>query len=448
MRQEFIKRNLGRASFGILLLWFSYFFYTGDFSIEYGQIYEVLESDYDIDISAMHDQQNREHNEGVLDREETIPDYLIPPPPHIPIDFAPIKIAPIGAMPKQQPPKPYQQVQIVKKQELQKSENKSTEPQIDKPSRDSFTNCKPGQKYSDVEPYVNKNWMLELSRDKYSAKEMHELLIHRLSEEEKDDWICKIFGTRLEEQEQENKEEEVKISFHYKGNFLKEYLKDDSFDENLVRYKVKGFGHKMCGNCVFTAKNEEADALIIDNGPLLQYQKSFKTDIAPPSVKNRNLSQYWVFANYESASKNVEEQAFLMPEELDGGFNMTYSYRRDSDIVRDFGSTQNILRDFYFDWVTGDSLNQTDIQIMAKLIGNKNQLKGKADTQQLHTVWHLANCNDTLGSRYGKEMIEAGLEAHLNTEGACFKNDRESKPRTFDSIVRDRVQNHFTFTLK
>jgi len=301
-----------------------------------------------------------------------------------------------------------------------------------------------------VQPFVNKNWMLELSRDKYSAKEMHEILIRQLSEEEKDDWICKIFGTRLEEQK--NKEEEVKIAFHYKGNFLEKYLKDDSFDTNIEKNKVKGYGHNMCGNCVFTMNDEEADVLIIDNERLLEYRKSSHSyfgpgdtdldqNLAPPSIKDRNLSQYWVFANYESASKNVENQALLMPEELDGAFNMTYSYRRDSDIVRGFGSTQNILRDFYFDWVTGDSLNQTDIQILAKLIGNKNGLKGKVETQQLHTLWHLSNCNDTLGAaarwRYGKEMIKAGLEVHLKREGACFKNLLDNETRTFDSIVKE-----------
>ena len=132
-------------------------------------------------------------------------------------------------------------------------------------SRDPQTHCRPGQKYSDIHPSINQNWQLNLSREKLTAEEMHEKLIHRLSEEEKQDWICKIFGDRLTEQP--NKDEEVSIAHFYQGGRGEEkQMKDKSFKEDDEKFGVKGYGYRMCGNCVFTKDRVNADVLVVDNG--------------------------------------------------------------------------------------------------------------------------------------------------------------------------------------
>jgi len=52
-----------------------------------------------------------------------------------------------------------------------------------------------------------------------------------------------------------------------------------------------------------------------------------------PDTQNRNNSQFWVFHNKESAIKQSRLPA-LFPQLYDSAFNLTITYRRDSDVVR------------------------------------------------------------------------------------------------------------------
>jgi len=56
-------------------------------------------------------------------------------------------------------------------------------------------------------------------------------------------------------------------------------------------------------------------------------------------MENRNLSQFWIFQNKESAIKG-SAQLGLMPKDIDASFNMTTTYRRDSDATRHFGDAE------------------------------------------------------------------------------------------------------------
>ena len=305
--------------------------------------------------------------------------------------------------------------------------------------RDPLTHCKPGQRYSDVKHYINQNWELNFSRETLTAEEMHDILIHKMTSEEKDDWICKTFGERLEEQE--NKEDQVAIAWFYQnGRNYEKPFESTIFKEDNEEYGEKGYGHKVCGNCVFTNDREAADALIVQNTILQKYQKEYgitinssvknnrflqdeKTKKDFPPFENRNQSQYWVFVNYESGAKNIEIQSWRMPPLWDESFNITYSYKRDSDIVRGYGSVQNILRDFYYDHKTGESLGLSHEEHLSKIIDWKNSLKGTSE-KNLHTAWFVSNCDHTVGAvkrwEQGKKMMEAGLDKHLLGEGKCF----------------------------
>ena len=55
-----------------------------------------------------------------------------------------------------------------------------------------------------------------------------------------------------------------------------------------------------------------------------------------PDMKERNTeSQYWVFWPREAASKGIEKgMDFDSVKNWDNAFNLTVSYRRDSDIIR------------------------------------------------------------------------------------------------------------------
>ena len=77
----------------------------------------------------------------------------------------------------------------------------------------------------------------------------------------------------------------------------------------------------------------------------MKYAKNEKNAFLP-WIETRNSSQYWVFVNYESGIKNIEAQQNLksFTQEFDSAFNITYSYKRDSDIIRGYGSIQKTMR--------------------------------------------------------------------------------------------------------
>ena len=55
-----------------------------------------------------------------------------------------------------------------------------------------------------------------------------------------------------------------------------------------------------------------------------------------PDYQNRNRdSQYWIFWPREAASKGIEKGTrYEWVKDWDSAFNLTASYRRDSDILR------------------------------------------------------------------------------------------------------------------
>ncbi|CBY10866.1 unnamed protein product [Oikopleura dioica] len=135
---------------------------------------------------------------------------------------------------------------------------------------------------------------------------------------------------------------------------------------------------------------------------------------------------------------------------IDRSFNITYSYKRDSDIVRGYGSVQNILRDFYYDHKTGESLGLSHEEHLSKIIDWKNSLKGTSE-KNLHTAWFVSNCDHTDGAvkrwEQGKKMMEAGLEKHLLGEGKCFDGptDRAFSQNDIRKIKWTRMRFYLAF---
>ena len=68
-----------------------------------------------------------------------------------------------------------------------------------------------------------------------------------------------------------------------------------------------------------------------------------------PDMKNRNQNQYWIFWPREAASKTGATE--VMQGDWDGAFNLTVSYRRDSDIPRLFGDTNSAILDARYNYL-------------------------------------------------------------------------------------------------
>ena len=81
-------------------------------------------------------------------------------------------------------------------------------------------------------------------------------------------------------------------------------------------------------------------------------QHSHKDNPDTPELKNRNPDQYWVFWPREAASKGIQSGTRAMEGDWDAAFNLTTSYRRDSDIPRPFGDANSALQDARYLWVS------------------------------------------------------------------------------------------------
>ncbi|CBY31970.1 unnamed protein product [Oikopleura dioica] len=252
---------------------------------------------------------------------------------------------------------------------------------------------------------------------------------------------------------QPNREDKVVILGWYENRHIPAMMR-------IPSKPFQKYGQELCGECYLTNNRSlyvTADAVIINNGPLLSFQKaederlrkkdaskrgrSQSEELRPPNLGNetRNSSQYWVFVNYESGIKNIEAQQNLksFTQEFDSAFNITYSYKRDSDIIRGYGSIQKTMR-MYYDENTGEELLSIE-EMNEKILKLKNE-----KTNDLHTGWMISNCDHTPGARlrwsYGQSLIKAGLK--LYGEGACFENQTK---RSFGDIAKSLKYNNDNF---
>ena len=114
-----------------------------------------------------------------------------------------------------------------------------------------------------------------------------------------------------------------------------------------------------------------------------------------------------------------------MTPEWDGAFNLTTSYRRDSDIPRPFGDSNSILRLVrYKEGVK----SMTDENHLKMILSRKNKPNTK------YVSWVVSNCDKTDGAlerwQYVTSLIDAGLK--LDGYGECFNNTLTEKPWTTD----------------
>ena len=54
------------------------------------------------------------------------------------------------------------------------------------------------------------------------------------------------------------------------------------------------------------------------------------------------MDQFWVFQNRESAIK-CSAQASIISKEIDSAFNLTMTYRRDSDVTRRVNDIKHLI---------------------------------------------------------------------------------------------------------
>ena len=150
-------------------------------------------------------------------------------------------------------------------------------------------------------------------------------------------------------------------------------------------------------------------------------QHSHKDDQDTPDMFERNPDQYWVFWPREAASKGIESGTSAMEGAWDSAFNLTTSYRRDSDIPRPFGDANSALQDARYDF-------HPDTQTWTERINYEDhidQLMAQKNTPgDSYVTWMVSNCESTRGAAvrwdYVNRLISSGLK--IDGFGECFDN--------------------------
>lgn len=183
-----------------------------------------------------------------------------------------------------------------------------------------------------------------------------------------------------------------------------------------------------CGGCWLTndrSIEKEANSILIDNTRYVQH--SHKGDDSGPDMMNRNPDQYWVFWPREAASKGVESGTKAMEGEWDKAFNLTTSYRRDSDIPRVYGNANSALQDARYKY---SSNTWREVKTFKDHIEELMSLKNPKDGN--YAAWMVSNCDATRGASmrfaYVQRLIELGLR--LGGYGECFDNVLVDSPWT------------------
>ena len=158
-----------------------------------------------------------------------------------------------------------------------------------------------------------------------------------------------------------------------------------------------------------------------------------------PNIKERNLDQYWIFWAREAASKSVERGLHQMEGLYDQSFNLTTSYRRDSDIPRPFGTAEKALLTARYSLVnvtnpeTGtEELHYVEVNSPDEHISQIMAAKQPG----AYATWLVSNCDETRGAQarfqYVQRMIEAGLQ--LDGFGSCFNQEINGSPWSTRSL--------------
>jgi len=188
---------------------------------------------------------------------------------------------------------------------------------------------------------------------------------------------------------------------------------------------------EQCGGCYWTNDRDQeqtVDSIVMDNTRFITSPEENDGTYhrSRPDIQSRNLDQYWIFWPREAASKSVERGSVKMEGIYDRSFNLTTSYRRDSDIPRPFGSAEKALLDARYMLVNRTENGETALHYEEIQSGEENiaQIMGNKK-EGPYATWLVSNCDETRGaqvrSQYVQRMIEAGLE--LDGFGGCF--DRE-----------------------
>lgn len=166
---------------------------------------------------------------------------------------------------------------------------------------------------------------------------------------------------------------------------------------------------RECGECDFV--NDRALIEDESTAAVVFFHKYVRSQIMPTK---RNPKQYWIFRTGETPPSMIRENTLPYADQV--GFNLTMSYRRDSDIRIYYG---------YLDEMTLPKPEQ--------ILQKKKHL----------ALIVTSNCDYLPGAKVRMELIQNLIQEGLSltTSGACFPNNKQF-PRSSRDELRTFTSEH------
>ncbi|XP_076812959.1 3-galactosyl-N-acetylglucosaminide 4-alpha-L-fucosyltransferase FUT3-like [Clavelina lepadiformis] len=220
------------------------------------------------------------------------------------------------------------------------------------------------------------------------------------------------------------------------SNFIKSKISDQTNDDKVVeesrlkaalekatkRYDIIAwdapFGSKRipnniitskCGNCQFSYDRSK-----INDPSTKAVIFHFNEARISRMPKQRRTDQYYIWFSWESPVAVGKFRGFTL-KEFDDVFNLTMTYRRDSDV--------------YFPYQTIEKISQ---RIHSQSSENlQHDLDELIKSKRKVALWIVQNCGSTPGARarmkYSEQLVKAGLD--LDRRGGCFPNAPKVLPK-------------------
>ncbi|XP_078490830.1 4-galactosyl-N-acetylglucosaminide 3-alpha-L-fucosyltransferase FUT6-like isoform X2 [Ciona intestinalis] len=153
----------------------------------------------------------------------------------------------------------------------------------------------------------------------------------------------------------------------------------------IVRRRLKaGFNSKQCSNCILVEGKVTYDTRVFD-AIVFMFNR---VDLSDPIFQRRREDQLYVWYSPESTS-NVRNFHQISMEKYDNVFNLTMTYRRDSDVFNPYGtlpSIKSLLLEQHAS-LSSDTLD--------KVVSDKNGI-----------IWVASNCGLTSGAKMRMKIVE------------------------------------------
>lgn len=206
-----------------------------------------------------------------------------------------------------------------------------------------------------------------------------------------------------------------------------EYLGRKWNGETFIEYEKK-YDCYRTNDRIF---EKVADAIVIDYTWLLKlitHRPIIMQDLPDTRVGFRNPNQYWIAYSRESAAKlpttakNIWEGNFdKHGNSIDQMFNLTMSYRLDSDIVTGWYTKEEIFKKSWEERIEKSEIIGQDLSSNENYISYFLSQKHDPASTSTFLVWLVSNCDLTSGAKqrmaYVNKMLDAGI--NIDVFGAC-----------------------------